>query len=259
MFVLLFASSLLICLHVVNIVVSVGPYKFNIFSSGYFFIRFWTRYGFSDSPPDPNIRKLVKLYFPVFSWYAICSIHFGIKNDRVTWWCSIRCNTFSGFSSSSFFTSSSVAPNSSAVYMSIPEASNEYFSSDMHTSSWLAFSVLSFSMDLSEKYHILEIAVDRWNATQMIQNLEGEGFTIVPFGFPVEPDVYIIYATDSGKMLDVSSWTFGVFSMVSTVNIVLFMFFSVSLCVLSVRMQNGLQSFNMYSILLVFSFGNIGT
>lgn len=39
-----------------------------------------------------------------------------------------------------------------------------------------------FIMDLSEKYHILEIAVNRWNATQMIQNLEGEGFTIVPFG-----------------------------------------------------------------------------
>ena len=223
-----------------NIVVSVGPYKFNIFSSGYFFIRFWTRYGFSDSPPDPNIRKLVKLYFPVFSWYAICSIHFGIKNDRVTWWCSIRCNTFSGFSSSSFFTSSSVAPNSSAVYMSIPEASNEYFSSDMHTSSWLAFSVLSFSIDF-------------------IRFTMFVCFTIVPFGFPVEPEVYIIYATDSGKILDVSSWTFCVFSMVSTVNIVLFMFFSVSLCVLSVRMQNGLQSFNMYSILLVFSFGNIGT
>ena len=39
-----------------------------------------------------------------------------------------------------------------------------------------------FIYDLTEKYHILEIAVDRWNATQMIQNLEGEGFTIVPFG-----------------------------------------------------------------------------
>lgn len=39
-----------------------------------------------------------------------------------------------------------------------------------------------FILYLSEKYHILEIAVDRWNATQMIQNLEGEGFTIVPFG-----------------------------------------------------------------------------
>lgn len=39
-----------------------------------------------------------------------------------------------------------------------------------------------FIMYLSEKYHILEIAVDRWNATQMIQNLEGEGFSIIPFG-----------------------------------------------------------------------------
>ena len=29
-----------------------------------------------------------------------------------------------------------------------------------------------FIMDLSEKYHILEIAVDRWNATHVIQNLE---------------------------------------------------------------------------------------
>lgn len=39
-----------------------------------------------------------------------------------------------------------------------------------------------FICDLGEKYHILEIAVDRWNATQMIQNLEGAGFTMVPFG-----------------------------------------------------------------------------
>ena len=39
-----------------------------------------------------------------------------------------------------------------------------------------------FIEELSEKYHILEIAVDRWNATQMMQNLEGAGFTIVPFG-----------------------------------------------------------------------------
>lgn len=39
-----------------------------------------------------------------------------------------------------------------------------------------------FINDLAEKYHIVEIAVDRWNATQMIQNLEGNGFTMVPFG-----------------------------------------------------------------------------
>ena len=34
--------------------------------------------------------------------------------------------------------------------------------------------------DFIEKF--IEIAVDRWNATQMIQNLEGDGFTMVPFG-----------------------------------------------------------------------------
>ena len=39
-----------------------------------------------------------------------------------------------------------------------------------------------FINDLAEKYHIVEFAVDRWNATQMIQNLEGDGFTMVPFG-----------------------------------------------------------------------------
>ena len=39
-----------------------------------------------------------------------------------------------------------------------------------------------FICDLAEKYHILEIAVDRWNATHMIQNLEDAGFTMVPFG-----------------------------------------------------------------------------
>ena len=39
-----------------------------------------------------------------------------------------------------------------------------------------------FIIELSEKYHILEIAVDRWNATMLIQNLEGDGFTMIPFG-----------------------------------------------------------------------------
>ena len=39
-----------------------------------------------------------------------------------------------------------------------------------------------FIHDLGEKYHILEIAFDRWGATQMTQNLEGMGFTVVPFG-----------------------------------------------------------------------------
>ncbi|HEL2592158.1 TPA: terminase large subunit [Streptococcus suis] len=39
-----------------------------------------------------------------------------------------------------------------------------------------------FIEELSEIYHIKEIAYDRWNATQMVQNLEGMGLTMVPFG-----------------------------------------------------------------------------
>lgn len=35
---------------------------------------------------------------------------------------------------------------------------------------------------LGMKYHIKEIAFDRWGAVQMVQNLEGMGFTVVPFG-----------------------------------------------------------------------------
>jgi len=36
--------------------------------------------------------------------------------------------------------------------------------------------------NLSEQFHIREIAFDRWGATQMSQNLEAAGFTVVPFG-----------------------------------------------------------------------------
>ena len=39
-----------------------------------------------------------------------------------------------------------------------------------------------FIEELGKEYHIMEIAVDRWNATMLIQNLEGDGFTMVPFG-----------------------------------------------------------------------------
>jgi len=39
-----------------------------------------------------------------------------------------------------------------------------------------------FIRKLGERYHILEIAFDRWGATQMTQDLEGMGFTVVPFG-----------------------------------------------------------------------------
>lgn len=35
---------------------------------------------------------------------------------------------------------------------------------------------------LGMKYNIREIAFDRWGAVQMVQNLEGMGFTVVPFG-----------------------------------------------------------------------------
>ena len=35
---------------------------------------------------------------------------------------------------------------------------------------------------LGEKYNIREIAFDRWGAIQMVQNLEGMGFTVVPMG-----------------------------------------------------------------------------
>ncbi|WP_349948437.1 terminase TerL endonuclease subunit [Lacrimispora sp. BS-2] len=39
-----------------------------------------------------------------------------------------------------------------------------------------------FIDDLGKKFHIKEIAFDRWGAVQMVQNLEGLGFTVVPFG-----------------------------------------------------------------------------
>lgn len=40
----------------------------------------------------------------------------------------------------------------------------------------------SFIEELGEKYNIKEIAFDRWGAIQMVQNLEGMGYTVVPFG-----------------------------------------------------------------------------
>ena len=35
---------------------------------------------------------------------------------------------------------------------------------------------------LGERFNIRDIGFDRWGATQMVQNLEGMGFTVVPFG-----------------------------------------------------------------------------
>ncbi len=40
----------------------------------------------------------------------------------------------------------------------------------------------SFIEELGERYNIREIAFDRWGAVQMVQNLEGMGFTVVAFG-----------------------------------------------------------------------------
>lgn len=39
-----------------------------------------------------------------------------------------------------------------------------------------------FIEQLGERFNIQEIAFDRWGAVQMVQNLEGMGFTVVPFG-----------------------------------------------------------------------------
>ena len=39
-----------------------------------------------------------------------------------------------------------------------------------------------FIEKLGERFNIPEIAFDRWGAVQMVQNLEGMGFTVVPFG-----------------------------------------------------------------------------
>ena len=40
----------------------------------------------------------------------------------------------------------------------------------------------NFIDELGAKFNIREIAFDRWGAVQMVQNLEGLGFTVVPFG-----------------------------------------------------------------------------
>ncbi len=40
----------------------------------------------------------------------------------------------------------------------------------------------NFIEELGTKFNIREIAFDRWGAVQMTQNLEGMGFTVIPFG-----------------------------------------------------------------------------
>ena len=36
--------------------------------------------------------------------------------------------------------------------------------------------------ELGQQYHVREIAIDRWNATQLAGQLEGDGFEMVAFG-----------------------------------------------------------------------------
>lgn len=48
---------------------------------------------------------------------------------------------------------------------------------------WIDFdAILEKIKELGEIYDIQEIAYDRWGATKLVQNIEGEGFTVVPFG-----------------------------------------------------------------------------
>ena len=42
--------------------------------------------------------------------------------------------------------------------------------------------IVQFITELGKKYHIQEIAFDRWNASHIAQELEDEGFTMVQFG-----------------------------------------------------------------------------
>lgn len=42
--------------------------------------------------------------------------------------------------------------------------------------------IQKFIGELAERYDIREIAYDRWNASMMVQNLQDDGFTMVPFG-----------------------------------------------------------------------------
>ena len=48
---------------------------------------------------------------------------------------------------------------------------------------WIDYdAILEKIRRLGEIYDIQEIAYDRWGATKLVQNIEGEGFTVIPFG-----------------------------------------------------------------------------
>ena len=59
----------------------------------------------------------------------------------------------------------------------------------------------NFIEQLAERFNIREIAFDRWGAVQMVQNLEGMGFTVVPFGQifkDMSPPTKRAHETDAG-------------------------------------------------------------
>ena len=59
-----------------------------------------------------------------------------------------------------------------------------YFSGyprEMRTLQWYGF-IEQFIVELGKRYNIREIAHDRWNAAMMVQTLEEDGFTMIPFG-----------------------------------------------------------------------------
>ena len=51
----------------------------------------------------------------------------------------------------------------------------------IHSNDRRESSQLWFYRRVSEIYNIREIVFDRWRAVQMVKNLEGMGFTVVPF------------------------------------------------------------------------------
>jgi phage terminase large subunit-like protein len=63
------------------------------------------------------------------------------------------------------------------AYFTLPKKEKMNYFSDMN----YGF-IEQFIDELGKKFHIKEIAFDRWGAVQMVQNLEGMGFTVVPFG-----------------------------------------------------------------------------
>lgn len=59
----------------------------------------------------------------------------------------------------------------------------------------------NFIDELGQKFHIKEIAFDRWGAVQMSQNLEGLGFTMVQFGQGYKEGLTTVSEKDFSKII----------------------------------------------------------